>query len=75
MDLARRLLHGPEYQSAKAEIMAPIHDFFTRVETRTAAEVQQLRRRGERLHVVLIAGLGTAVILVLISFALVARYT
>src|SRR5206468_4507013 len=73
MDLARRLLHGPEYQRAKAEIMAPIHDFFTRVESRTAAEVQQLRRRGERLHVVVIAGLGTAVILVLISFVLVAR--
>jgi sigma-B regulation protein RsbU (phosphoserine phosphatase) len=75
MDLARRLLHGPEYQRAKAEIMAPIHDFFTRVESRTAAEVQQLRRRGERLHVVVIAGLGTAVILVLISFVLVARYS
>jgi len=75
MDLARRLLHGPEYQRAKAEIMAPIHDFFTRVESRTAAEVEQLRRRGERLHVVVIAGLGTAVILVLISFALVARYS
>ncbi len=73
MDLARRLLHGPEYQRAKAEIMAPIHDFFTRVESRTAAEVQQLRRRGERLHVVVIASLGTAVILVLISFVLVAR--
>src|SRR5215468_2757824 len=40
----------------------------------TAAEVQQLRRRGERLHVVVIAGLGTAVILVLVSFAVVARY-
>jgi sigma-B regulation protein RsbU (phosphoserine phosphatase) len=75
IDLARRLLHGPEYERAKAEIMAPIHDFFIRVESRTAADVQQLRRRGERLHVVVIAGLGTAVILVLISFALVARYS
>ena len=43
---------------AKAEIMAPIQDFLTRVESRTAAEVQQLRRRGERLLVVVIAGLG-----------------
>jgi sigma-B regulation protein RsbU (phosphoserine phosphatase) len=74
MDLARRLLHGPEYHRAKAEIMAPIHDVLTRVESRTAAEVQQLRRRGERLHLVVIAGLGTAVTLVLISFAVVARY-
>src|SRR5215468_7371292 len=72
MDLARELLHGQEYHLAKAEIMAPIQDFLTRVESRTAAEVQQLRRRGERLHVVVIAGLGTAVILVLVSAAVVA---
>jgi phosphoserine phosphatase RsbU/P len=74
LDLARSLLHGREYHRAKAEIMGPIQEFFTRVESRTAAEVQQLRRRGERLHLVVLAGLGTAVILVLISFAVVARY-
>ena len=74
MDLARRLLHGQEYQRAKAEIMGPIQEFLTRVDSRTAAEVQQLRRRGERLHIVVIAGLGAAVILVLISFAVVACY-
>ena len=74
MDLARRLLHGQEYHRAKAEIMGPIQEFFTRVESRTAAEVQHLRRRGERLHIVVLAGLGTAVVLVLISFAVVARY-
>jgi phosphoserine phosphatase RsbU/P len=74
MDLARRLLHGQEYHRAKAEIMGPIQEFFTSVESRTAAEVHRLRRRGERLHVVVIAGLGTAVVLVLISFAVVARY-
>jgi sigma-B regulation protein RsbU (phosphoserine phosphatase) len=74
MDLARRLLHGQEYHQAKAEIMGPIQEFFTRVESRTAAEVHQLRRRGERLHIVVIAGLGAAVVLVLISFAVVARY-
>jgi phosphoserine phosphatase RsbU/P len=74
MDLARRLLHGQEYHRAKAEIMGPIQEFFIRVESRTAAEVHQLRRRGERLHIVTIAGLGTAVVLVLISLAVVARY-
>src|SRR5262245_39879303 len=74
MDFARRLLHGPEYYRAKAEIMTPIHDFLGRVESRTAAEVMMLRRRGERLHLVAIGGLGTAVILVLVSFALVARH-
>src|SRR5215468_525735 len=73
-ELARRLLHGQEYHRAKAEIMGPIQEFLTRVDSRTAAEVQQLRRRGERLHIVVIAGLGTAVVLVLISFAVVACY-
>src|SRR5262245_48490638 len=73
MEFARRLLHGPEYHRAKAEIMTPIHDFLGRVESRTAAEVMRLRRRGERLHLVALAGLGTAVILMLVSFALLAR--
>ncbi|HXJ81955.1 MAG TPA: SpoIIE family protein phosphatase [Candidatus Methylomirabilis sp.] len=74
LDLARRLMHGPEYHRAKAAIMAPIQDFFTRVESRTEAEVTQLRRRGERLHLVVIAGLGTAVVLTFVSFVLVACY-
>jgi phosphoserine phosphatase RsbU/P len=73
MELARRLVNGPEYNRAKAEIMTPIHDFLGRVESRTAAEVLGLRRRGERLHLVAIAGLGTAVALGLVSFALLAR--
>ena len=74
MAFARRLLHGPDYHRAKADIMTPIHDFVGRVESRTAAEVTRLQRRGERLHLVAIVGLGTVVILVLGSFALVTRY-
>jgi len=74
MELARSLLHGSDYHRAKVEIMVPIHDFFNRVESRTGAEVMQLRRRGERLNLVVISGLGTAVILVLVSFVLIARY-
>jgi len=74
MEFARRLLHGPEYHRAKAEIMTPIHDFLGRVESRTAAEVVRLRRRGERLHLMALTGLGTAVTLVLASFVLVARH-
>src|SRR5262249_37580222 len=57
MDMARRLMHGSEYHRAKAEIMGPIADFLTRVESRTEAEVMELRRRGERLQLVVIAGL------------------
>jgi len=73
LELARRLVNGSEYHQAKAEIMTPIHDFLGRVESRTAAEVLRLRRRGERLHLVAIVGLGTAVVLGLVSFALLAR--
>jgi anti-anti-sigma factor len=73
MELAQRLVNGPEYHRAKAEIMTPIHDFQGRVESRTAAEVVRLRGRGERLHLVAMAGLGTAVILALVSFGLLAR--
>src|SRR5262252_240772 len=60
LNLARRLMNGPEYHRAKAEIMTPIHDFRARVESRTAAEVMRLRRRGERLHLMALTGLGTA---------------
>lgn len=74
MAFARGLLHGHEYHRAKSEIMAPIHDFLGRVESRTAAEVARLRRRGERLHRVAIGGMGTAVVLMVFSFALVARH-
>jgi phosphoserine phosphatase RsbU/P len=73
LELARRLVNGPEYHQAKAEIMTPIQDFLDRVEARTAAEVLRLRRRSERLHLVAIVGLGTAVVLGLVSFALLAR--
>ena len=73
LELARHLLSSPEYHRAKAEILTPVHDVLARVESRTAAEVMRLRQRGERLHLVALAGLGTAVLLVLISFALLAR--
>ena len=38
-ELARSLMHGPEYHRAKADIMRPIGEFFTQLERRTAAEV------------------------------------
>ena len=73
MERARRLMHGPEYHAAKSEIMAPIDEFLRKVDARTGDEVVQLRRRGQRLNIVAITGLGTTVVLVLVSFILVAR--
>ncbi|MDA0374768.1 MAG: response regulator [Planctomycetota bacterium] len=46
LELARRLVHGPEYHRAKAEIMAPIGEFLAMVEERTAAETETFRQRG-----------------------------
>lgn len=40
-DLARMLVHGPEYHTAKASIMRPISDFFSKVEARTASRVEE----------------------------------
>ena len=73
IERARRLRHGPEYHAAKSEIMAPIDEFLRKFDARTGDEVVQLRRRGQHLNIVAITGLGTTVVLVLVSFILVAR--
>ncbi len=39
LELARRLVHSPEYHGFKAEIMAPVHRFFELLEARTAQEI------------------------------------
>lgn len=48
-DLARSLLHGPEYHEAKAAIMEPIRDFFALVDARTRADVGRHRARSATL--------------------------
>src|SRR5262245_24399916 len=68
MDLARGLLHGQEYHRAKAEIMRPVQELLNRDDSPPAADVQQVRRRGERRDCVVIAGHGTRVILARITF-------
>ena len=45
--LARELLHSPEYHKFKAEIMAPIDDFFIVMETRTEQAVVDATDRFE----------------------------
>ena len=47
--LARRLLHGPEYHRAKADILEPLDQLFRKVDERTAAEASRLRREAELL--------------------------
>jgi hypothetical protein len=65
--LARDLLHGSEYHEAKASIMAPIDEFVSRVDARTAEEIAGLQRYGSRLSLVAKVILGVAVLLLLAS--------
>jgi PAS domain S-box-containing protein len=48
-EFAQELLHGPEYHTAKGEIMAGVDAFIDRVEARTARELSDLRDTGEFL--------------------------
>jgi len=50
-ELARTIMFGPEYLSAKAQIMTPINEFLQLLDQRTMAEVDNLRARGRRLMV------------------------
>jgi methyl-accepting chemotaxis protein len=47
--LARSLVHGPEYHEAKAQIMAPVQTFLDLVGERTRAEVTSARASAGRL--------------------------
>ncbi|MGD9825234.1 PAS domain S-box protein, partial [Desulfobacter sp.] len=49
MEMARNLLHGKEYHSAKAQIMKPIEQFFTLLKQRMDNEENQLHRRSEAI--------------------------
>ncbi len=51
-ELARKIMFGPEYLSAKAQIMTPINEFLQLLDQRTMAEVSDLRARGRRLMVI-----------------------
>jgi sigma-B regulation protein RsbU (phosphoserine phosphatase) len=70
---ARDLLHGSEYHAAKAEIMAPIDEFIGRVDSRTAREVEALRRSDTQLGVLAVAIIGLGVLLLGLSVVLLWR--
>ena len=56
-DLARRIMFGKDYLSAKADIMEPINDFLVMLNDRTRTEVAELRNHGDML---LFTALGIA---------------
>jgi len=49
MELARTIMYGTDYLTAKAEIMRPINEFFELLDKRTKQEVAQLHQRGHTL--------------------------
>ncbi|MHC5006831.1 MAG: SpoIIE family protein phosphatase [Planctomycetota bacterium] len=73
LTLARNLLHGPEYHKAKAAIMAPVDEFVSRVDARTAEEIAGLHRYGSRLGLIARVILGVGILLLVVSPVLLRR--
>ncbi|MCP4005991.1 MAG: response regulator [bacterium] len=71
--LARDLLHGKEYHESKALIMAPIDEFVTSVDARTAEENAALGRFGRRLGVTVRVILGLGIMLLVVTGVLMRR--
>jgi hypothetical protein len=63
LDLARRIMHDPQYHQDKASIMGPIDEFERLMDQRTAGAVAQAQRRSAWL-------LGVAVVLSLLAVGL-----
>jgi signal transduction histidine kinase/CheY-like chemotaxis protein len=70
-ELARSLLHGPDYHRAKAEIMAPIGQFLAMVEERTRTETTALRDQGLELGRIAIGLMGLTLALLGVSYLLI----
>jgi len=49
LELARKLMFGNEYLESKAQIMSPLNDFFTLVDTRTTNDIRRKEQRGRML--------------------------
>jgi len=66
MKLARELMFGEEYLASKAKIMAPLNEFFTLVDVRTAREISEQESRGSALKtasaVLGVLALGVAIL-------------
>jgi hypothetical protein len=69
--LARELVHGDAYHNNKAEIMEPINEFFDKVDARTTAEVAALRAQGNRLTVLAVGLMLSALLIMIISYLVI----
>jgi methyl-accepting chemotaxis protein len=65
MEMARRLMHGPEYHKYKAQIMKPVNEFLELLDRRTGAAVEeaaQANRHAYTTTVLLLAFLLAAAV-------------
>ena len=69
--LAREIMHSPEYHKIKKEIMTPMQEFFHKVDNRTAQDVLFLKKKGERFNLLMLFLMGSAILLLFISSALI----
>ena len=68
--LARNLLHGTEYHSAKEKIMKPLEDFFEAIDHRTSGDIAVYRDKQRRVNLVLMLTLGLSALLASVSLVL-----
>ena len=71
--LAGKILHGPAYHRAKAEIMAPIEEFTSMVEERTAREIGNLQAHAHILDRSALGVMGLIVALLVLGFVQLRR--
>ncbi len=57
LELARRLMHSPEYHKFKAEIMRPIDEFYVLLDQRTGGAVKTAEARADRYWALVLASL------------------
>ena len=62
LEMARALLHSPDYHREKLRIMKPIDDFFELMTSRTAAEVERCVERSVVLFYLLLTLVGLAML-------------
>ena len=68
--LAYRLMHGQNYNKAKASIMKPIEKFFQSIEKRTRENLSLYRDKQNRLNTILQMSMGLTLLLLLVSLLL-----
>jgi len=66
-ELARKLMHSPEYHKYKADIMRPIDEFFVLLDRRTQGAVDLAQGAEERDRLLLLVSLGALLLLAVIS--------